>query len=141
MDQVRRLDDSRNGGAETIVRDIGNRGCQLMVVVSSAVLDSATWKWTYQLRPAMAAKAAPYATVNKPGYASATTRGLSVSEMGNTSTYVCGGVEVANLPAGFFPVKLHNGAAVWCEAARDEAGVFYWAIVSPTQAIDGVCPE
>ena len=112
---------------------------QLMTVVSSTVLDAATWKWTYQLKPAIANAAAPFSAVAR-GVVTTTQRGLSVSELGNTTTFVCAGIAVANLPPGYLPVKLHDGCAVWCHGARDDKGQFYWAIVSPGQAIDGVCP-
>lgn len=112
---------------------------QPMIVVSSTVLDAATWKWTYQVRPAFADADAPFGAVAKSA-TYATSRALSISEMGNTTTHVCGGVPVAQLPAGYAPVKLHDGCAVWCKGWRDEDGIFFWAIVSPTQAISGVCP-
>ena len=129
---------ARPPGQEPLVQPSAR---QLMIVASSAVLDAATWKWTYQVKPAIAAAAAAGGAATRPGWpAAATERALSVSEMGNTTTFVCGGIAVANLPAGFVPVKLHNGAAVWCEGARDDKGQFYWAIVSPGQAIDGTCP-
>lgn len=111
---------------------------QLMTVISSAVLDAGTYKWTYQLRAAIPSATTPFGIAARAGITT-TQRGLSVSEMGNTATHVCGGIAVANLPAGFVPVKLHNGAAVWCHGARDNQGQFYWAIVSPTQAVDGTC--
>ena len=123
-------------GPESIVQQVKTK---LMTVVSSTVLDAGTFKWTYQLRPAIADADSPFGPVTKAGFGTATKRGLSISEMGNTATFVCGGVPVAQLPAGYAPVKLHDGCAVWCHGCRDEDGVFYWAIVSPTQAISGTC--
>ncbi|MFO0451000.1 MAG: hypothetical protein ACK52I_20465 [Pseudomonadota bacterium] len=122
-------------GPEPLVQ---NSDMRLMIVVSSAVLDAGTFKWTYQLKPAYAAATTPFNATAKTGITT-TQRGLSISEMGNTATRVCGGVLMANLPAGYMPVKLHDGCAVWCHGARDIKGNFYWAIVSPTQAIDGEC--
>jgi hypothetical protein len=115
-----------------------NQEDQLMIVVSSAVLDAGTFKWTYQLRAAIPSATTPFGITARAGITT-TQRGLSVSEMGNTATRVCGGVLVSNLPAGYVPVKLHDGCAVWCRGARDNKGQFYWAIVSPSQAIDGTC--
>ena len=113
---------------------------QLMIVSSSTVLHAGTYKWTYQLKPAIAGATSPFNAAIRPGWPAASTqRGLSVSELGNTATHVCGGIPVAQIPAGFAPVKLHDGCAVWCEGARDDKGVFYWAILSPTQAISGTC--
>lgn len=111
---------------------------QLMRVSSSAVLDAGTWKWTYQLLPAIAQATSPFGTATRTGVTT-TERGLSVSEMGNTATHVCGGIPVAQIPVGFAPVKLHDGCAVWCQGCRDSAGQFYWAILTPTQAISGTC--
>lgn len=114
---------------------------QLMIVSSSSVLHAATWKYTYQLKPAIASAGATGGAGIRPNWPTASTqRGLSVSEMGNSTTYVCGGIQVSQLPAGFTPQPLHNGCVVWCEGARDDKGVFYWAILSPTQAIGGTCP-
>lgn len=119
---------------------VGHTQRQLMVVVSSSVLHAPTWKYTYQLKGAYADADSPYGGVIRPSWGSVTDRGLSVSEMGNTTTYVCGGIQVSQLPAGFTPQPLHNGCVVWCEGARDEKGVFYWAILSPSQSIGGTCP-
>lgn len=113
---------------------------QLMIVVSSSVLHAATWKYTYQLKAAMANASSPNGASARSSWGTFTERGLSVSEMGNTTTFCCGGVQVSQLPAGFTPQPLHNGCVVWCEAARDATGDFYWAILSPTQAIGGTCP-
>lgn len=62
----------------------------------------------------------------------------SISEAGNGPT-VAYGVIVANLPAGFQPVKIPNGTPVFCVPQKDTDGQFFYLIIN-TQAIDGACP-
>jgi hypothetical protein len=111
---------------------------QVLVVTSAAVLDASTFKWTYTVRPAIATTTAPHPAAARSGV-TATYRGLSISEMGNTTSFVCGGVPVTDLPAGFEPVPLHAGCAVLGIGQRDDRGNFYYAIVSPSQSISGTC--
>jgi len=111
---------------------------QVLVVTGKTVLDAPTFKWTYQVRPAIAVTASPSNAVARAGLTT-NFRGLSVSEMGNTAAFVCGGVPVTDLPAGFEPQPLHVGCAVLGIAQRDDRGNFYYAIVSPTQSISGNC--
>ncbi len=115
---------------------------QLMVVEAATVLHAGTYKWTYQVKPAVADGDAPYGAVVKDGHTGVGKvgqRALSISEMGNNTTHVAGGIPLSSLPAGFAPVRLHDGCAVWCVGCKDEDGLFYWAILSPTQAISGEC--
>ena len=133
-------DNTRLQTLESLSPGLGNKAAQLMIVVDRAILDAATFKWTYQVRPAIADASAPFGAVAKTSYGTTTAeRALSVSELGNTTSFVCGGVPVGDLLGSFEPKPLHIGCAVWCVAARDEDGLFYWAITSPTQSISGAC--
>ncbi len=67
-------------------------------------------------------------------------KAISISELGNTSTTVSGGVLLSNLPSGFTPKPLPIGTPVWVVPNRASDGTLIWIILSH-QAIDGECPS
>lgn len=110
-------------------------GLVLAIVTSATVLGSAgAYRWTYDCAEAWmngttAAQKSPGRTFT-PCY--------SVSELSN-GAQVAYGVTLANLPAGFAPVRIPNGFAVVLSPHRKSDGTLVWLIIN-TQAIDGVCP-
>jgi len=67
-------------------------------------------------------------------------KAISISELGNTSMTVSGGVALSNLPTGFTPQPLPIGTPVWVVPNRASDGTLVWIILSH-QAIDGACPS
>lgn len=110
----------------------------LGVVTGATQLGSAgAYRWTYDVTEAWmvgtgyAAKSGGRSL--SPAY--------SVSELStaNVVPQVVGyGTVVANLPAGFVPVRIPNGSAVILSPHRKSDGTLVWLIIN-TQAIDGIC--
>jgi hypothetical protein len=109
----------------------------LAIITGSTAHVSNPYMWTYAWTEAL---------VGANDRIVAKTQGLtgvafSISELGNYGTSRCSyGVIVANIPAGFAPVKIHTSAAVWIvPTRRHDTSILQWLIVN-TQAIDGICP-
>jgi hypothetical protein len=109
----------------------------LAIITNSTAHASNPYMWTYEWTEAL---------VGANDRIVAKTQGLtgvafSISELGNYGTSRCSyGVIVANIPAGFAPVKIHTSAAVWIvPTRRHDTSILQWLIVN-TQAIDGICP-
>lgn len=110
-------------------------GLVLAVVTAATVLGSAgAYRWTYDC-----AEAWMNGTVVAARSGGRTfTPCYSVSELSN-GAQVAYGVTLANLPAGFAPVRIPNNFAVILSPHRKSDGTLVWLIIN-TQAIDGVCP-
>ena len=109
----------------------------LGIVTGATQLGTANaYRWTYTVDEAWMSGGT--VTTRTNGMTGMTA--YSVSELSNvgplgTFSY---GVQGANLPAGWTPVRIPNGTAVILSAHRRADGSLVWLIIN-TQAIDGVC--
>lgn len=108
-------------------------------ITSATAISSGSggYRWLYQWTEAQVGSAPTYVSAAKSG--GITGSALSVSELGNTSTYVAYGVAIAGIPSGFAPVRIPDNTTVWVVPHRNTDGTLVWLILN-TQAIDGVCP-
>jgi hypothetical protein len=104
---------------------------------ASIVTGTGSYRWLYQWEEIQVGAAPNYLPTLKSG--GITGSAVSVSELGNTLTAVAYGVLLANIAAGFAPVRIPNQTPVWIVPHRQTDGTLLWLIVA-TQAIDGVCP-
>lgn len=104
-------------------------------VVSSESIDAAKWQWEYTIKAAILDETdlSTSLRTNSQEYIA-----YSISELGNTTTTVANGVQIAHLPATIVPVKIPDGTPVICIPQRSTNGVFYYLILN-TQAITGPC--
>lgn len=104
--------------------------------IVSSTAASGIYRWKYEWEEAQVSATPTYGVAAKAnglkGYA------MSISEIGNANGVVAFGVTTANIPAGFAPVKIPNGTAVWVVPHRCADGELLWLIMN-TQAIDGTC--
>jgi len=106
----------------------------LGVVTGATQLGPATaYRWTYDVSEAWLSGTTAVARSGGRSFSPA----YSVSELSNVPT-VGYGTTIANLPAGFLPVRIPNGHAVILSPHRKADGTLVWLIIN-TQAIDGTC--
>lgn len=113
-------------------------GCLAIVTGSTAITTGVGgYRWLYTWTEAQVGAAPNYLAAAKTGGISG--QAISVSELGNTLTTVAYGILLANIAAGFAPVKIPTNTPVWVVPHRQTNGNLLWLIVN-TQAIDGACP-
>lgn len=103
-------------------------------VTGATAVAGSTTRWVYQWAEATLDNL--HAVAAKTG--GLTGEALSVSELGNTATSVSYGINPANLPAGFAPVRIPNDTPVIIAPQRRTDGTLMWLIIN-TQAVDGTC--
>lgn len=100
------------------------------------------YMWIYNVVPAKltytGTGAFPTVTIRN---ASAEITAVSISELGNTNNYYSFGVPVADVPAGFAPVRIPDNTPVvcWKNLRSNNHGKNIYIILN-TQAITGACP-
>lgn len=112
----------------------------LLVIVTGATAITTGvggYRWLYTWAEAQLGPPPNYLASQKTN--PITGEALSISELGNTLTTVAFGIAIANIPAGFAPVRIPNGTPVWAVPQRLTNGTLLWLILN-TQAIDGTCP-
>lgn len=109
----------------------------LGVVTGATQIGAANaYRWTYSVDEAWMSGTGVVARTNgMQGMTAYSVSELSNTGPGGTFSY---GVQGANLPAGWVPVRIPNGTAVILSAHRRADGSLVWLIIN-TQAIDGVC--
>lgn len=104
-----------------------------VVTGATALGPAGNYRWTYTVSEAWMVGTGAAAKTNARSLSPA----YSVSELSNNPT-VGYGTTIANLPAGFLPVRIPNGHAVILTPHRKSDGTLVWLIIN-TQAIDGTC--
>lgn len=129
----------------TAPRYVGKQELLLAIVLSYEAIDAGNARYKYKITPAMAITD-PISAL----YGLAVERhdvgkdvhieydAFSISEMGNTGTYVSYGVSLANLPANVNPVPIPEGTPVVAMANRGNDGTYHYIIIN-TQALSGTC--
>lgn len=112
----------------------------LAEVTNAVALGAASlYRWEYDIKPAQISATSPFnVSVKAGGINVPTMKALSISELGNDANVFSWGVPLAQIPAGFAPVRIPNGTPVWCVPWRKDDGSFVWLIIN-TQAITGTC--
>lgn len=111
----------------------------LVIVTGATAISSGTggYRWLYNWSEAQLGAAPTYTAATRTnGF---TGVGLSISELGNTTTTVAFGVTIANIPTGYAPVRIPNNTPVWAVPFNATDGTLIWLLLN-TQAIDGTCP-
>ncbi len=108
----------------------------LLAIITGATGTAVAYQWLYNWSEAELVSASPYSVAAKALGVQGTA--VSMSELSNGAK-VSYGLTVANLPAGFQPVRIPDGTAVWIVPWRQNNGALLWLILN-TQAVDGSCP-
>jgi hypothetical protein len=108
----------------------------MLAVITGATGTAVPYQWIYSWSAAELVSASPYTAAAKGTGLQG--EAVSMSELSNGAR-VSYGLTVANLPAGFQPVRIPDGTAVWIVPWRQNNGALLWLILN-TQAVDGSCP-